>query len=191
MEWNDHYETDQTPWDLGGPSAVVQRLAVQELGTVKGSVTKPKRVLVPGCGFGHDAEAIARLGHQVIGADIAPAAMAAARARTDIVDWQVADFLNPPEAWLGSFDAVVEHTLYCALDDDMLDAYRDAVVALLKPGGVLFGAFLNFEGEGPPNGTNPEKIQARFGAQFEVEMTDAEHFVKADKPQLAVVMRRR
>lgn len=189
MSWNEHYEAAQTPWDLGKPSAVVQRLAARLLGTrPEGS---PKRVLVPGCGYGHDAEAIATLGHVVIGADIAPAAMAAARQRTDVVDWQVADFLNPPAAWLGSFDAVVEHTLYCALDDDMLDAYRDAVVALLKPDGVLFGAFLNFEGEGPPNGTNPEKLRARFGAHFEIEMTPAEHFEKADKPQLAVVMRRR
>ena len=193
MEWNEHYETQQTPWDLGGPSPLVQRLAVQVLGVTTAGAA-PKRVLVPGCGLGHDAEAIAKLGHHVVGADIAPAAMEMARQRTGIVDWQVADFLAPPAAWLGSFDAVVEHTLYCALDDDLLDAYRDAVVALLKPGGVLFGAFLNFErteGSGPPHGTSPDALRARFGAHFDLEMTPAENFEKLDRPQLAGIMRLR
>ncbi|MGK0362948.1 MAG: SAM-dependent methyltransferase [Bradymonadia bacterium] len=191
MQWNEHYETAQTPWDLGGPSPVVQRLAVQVLGAVQSPGTEPRRVIVPGCGFGHDAEAIARLGHQVVGADIAPAAMKAAAQRTDIVDWQVANAFAPPADWLGSFDAVVEHTLYCALEPEMLDTYRDAVHALLKPGGALFGAFLHHTRDVRPRGTNPDALRARFGAHFDIEMTPAENFGPMDVPQLAVVMRKR
>ena len=191
MQWNEHYETNQTPWDLGGPSPLVQRLAVEVLGAVP-TGADPKRVIVPGCGLGHDAEAIAKLGHQVVGADIAPAAMKAAGARTALVDWQVANAFAPPAAWVGAFDAVVEHTLYCALDPEMLDTYCDAMHALLKPGGVLFGAFLHHDNpDMRPYGTNPKALHARFDALFDVKLMPAEHFKAADVPQLAAIMRKR
>lgn len=186
MSWNDNYLRDDTPWDMGHPSPVVQRLADAVL-------TAPADVLVPGCGLGHDAIALAQKGHRVVGADIAPAAIARNRARGAVgVDWQVLDALDPPEALLGAFDAIVEHTFYCALPDDLLDTYRDALHAMLRPGGIIFGAFLHFEGGGPPTGTNPDLLRARFGERFVIERLDpAEIMPNVGEPQLAAVFRKR
>ncbi|MEZ4469768.1 MAG: methyltransferase domain-containing protein [bacterium] len=70
---DERYQRGDTPWDLGGPSPVVQRLA-------RDLLTPGMRVLVPGCGRGHDVEALARAGLQVTGLDLSPTALALAAA---------------------------------------------------------------------------------------------------------------
>src|SRR6478609_4291828 len=74
-DWQHHYETGDTPWNKGGPSPpLVQWLAGHRL---------HGRVLVPGCGHGHDLVPLAASGaDSVTGLDIAPGAVVAAGERT-------------------------------------------------------------------------------------------------------------
>ena len=113
--WDARYQTGDTPWDLGGPSAVVMEAA-------RDALPSEARVLVPGCGRGWHVEALADLGHTVTGLDLSPTAVALARARVGRrpgANFVVGDLLAPPPDWRGRFDAVVEHTCFCALDPSL------------------------------------------------------------------------
>ena len=70
---------------------------------------KGKPALVVGCGLGDDAEELARRGFEVVAFDIAPTAIAWCRKRFphSPVTYVVADVLEPPSAWRGSFDFVL------------------------------------------------------------------------------------
>jgi SAM-dependent methyltransferase len=70
-----------------------------------------RTALVVGCGFGDDAEWLAGRGLAVTAFDIAPSAVLECQRRfpASNVRYQVADLLDPPEAWLAEpFDLVVE-----------------------------------------------------------------------------------
>ena len=71
---------------------------------------KGKLALVVGCGLGDDAEELARRGFEVVAFDIAPTAIAWCRKRFphSPVAYVVADVLDAPSAWQGSFDFVLE-----------------------------------------------------------------------------------
>lgn len=189
MSWNDHYVEGNTPWDLGAPSPLVAAAA-------KLAAPPPARVLVPGFGWGWDVEALADLGYDVVGLEVAPAAVAGAAERIGDrpdVELVVGDLFSPPDAWLGSFDLVVEHTCYCAFERALLPDYVDITARLLKPGGAVAGAFLHFEGDGPPFGTDPDELRRLFGARFDVERLEPwpEPFAKLDVPQLLGIFRPR
>jgi SAM-dependent methyltransferase len=153
-------------------------------------------LLVPGCGLGHDVLALAKAGHRVTGIDVAPTAVARARercaGRANVAILE-ADFLALPEILRERFDAVVEHTCFCALPPARLEDYVLSAHAALVPGGRVVGAFLDFAGGGPPWGTNPAELHHLFGPLFEVEWLEraTEVFAPAGVPQLEVVLRRR
>ena len=73
-------------------------------------VGKGKLALVVGCGLGDDAEELARRGFEVVAFDIAPTAIAWCRQRfpQSPVAYVLADVFDPPSAWRGSFDFVLE-----------------------------------------------------------------------------------
>lgn len=166
--WNQCYAEANTPWDKGQPSPpLVQALQKHA----------PRgRVLVPGCGAGHDAAYVASLGCEVLAVDIAPLAIERAKAaHPELPDstWLLGDLFELPKTQAASFDAVVEHTCFCAMPPALRTAYRDAVLALLKPGGLLIGVwFINPDldpGEtGPPFPLPVEELDALFKDGFEV-----------------------
>ena len=79
--WNDRYAEGSTGWDLGEAPPVVHRVSqdVVEARRSQDSATPP-RVLVPGCGRGHDAIGWAQAGATATGLDFAPLALEAAHA---------------------------------------------------------------------------------------------------------------
>lgn len=170
-EWNDRYSGGNVPgWDQGRASPLLLRL----LPVVH---HPPARVLVPGCGLGHDALALDNRGYDVLGIDFAPLAVERARARG--IKAELADFLTSDFG--GSFDLVCEHTLFCAIQPDDRDRYVQAAARALRPGGKLFGAMLDFDNArlqrpGPPFGTNASDILHRFGPYFEVERLEPSGF---------------
>jgi len=136
------------------------------------------RVLVPGCGRGHEVLLLARLGHRVLGLDVAAPALAALRAarRRDRVPASRcrtarADFLALPRRLEGAFDLLVEHTCFCAIDPALRPVYVESAARALVPGGRLVGLFYPFrerEG-GPPFRVTEREVRALFAPRFDVD----------------------
>ena len=92
-----------------------------------------------GSGFGEDAAYLARQGFGVIGFDISPAAVRAARRRFPSVpvDFRVADLLNPPGEWQQHFDLVVESYTIQALPVRLRQTAVTHETRFVRPGGTL------------------------------------------------------
>lgn len=163
--WNELYRIGDTGWDQGDASpGLVDFLREHK--------PKPGRVLVPGCGQGHDARALAKGGFEVIGVDIVDAAvreasrMAISEGLTDI-RFELADFFSLPDNLRGPYDVIFEHTFFCAIDPAMRNLYVETASGLLNTGGSLLGVFYNIQPEsGPPFGTTREELIERFSPRF-------------------------
>jgi len=164
-DWEARYQAGDTPWDKGrAHPALVQWLSENRL---TGSI------LVPGSGPGHDVRVLAADPQaKVIGLDIAPSAKATAdrfpKAGNEI--FLTADFLSGSAFAAGSFDAVFEHTCFCAISPERRADYARAVSMALKPGGLFLAIFYrnpSDRGEpGPPFGCTMDEVDALFGKEF-------------------------
>ncbi len=163
MDWNLRYAEGDTPWDKGSAHPVLRDMLVHR--------ALAGRVLVPGCGSGHDVRALARLGLDVVGLDVA--ALAVDRARSHPLaggeTYVHADLFDLPLGLRGSFDGVFEHTCFCAIDPARRTDYARAVASALKPGGRLLAVFYvdrGNEDDGPPHGVTTEELDVLFRADF-------------------------
>lgn len=145
-DWEQCYQTGVTPWDKGVASPPLAAwLAGRRL---------TGRALVPGCGLGHDLALVAAAGAEATGLDIAPTAVAQARAIYPQLDLMLGDLLALPDEWLGRFDWIFEHTCLCALPPGRRGDYEQAVARLLRPGGRLVGIWF-IEPEMDPGESGP------------------------------------
>lgn len=162
-EWEKRYQRGDMPWEKGEPSpGLVDFLAARRR-------LRKGRVLVPGCGTGHDVLAWAKAGFQTVGFDLAPSAvqLATERSRKAGLDAQFkqGDFLKDKPR--RRFDWLFEHTLYCAIDPGDREAYARAVRRWLKPGGQFLAVhYLIPDRDGPPFGTTRDEVVARFSPHF-------------------------
>lgn len=166
--WAEKYQTDYSPpWDLGqaAPPFVELLNSHPEL--------KPGTAAVVGSGLGNDAMLFAQRGFDVTGFDFVEAAVA--RATQTASDAAVpATFLQRDVFDLGSefseqFSYVVEHTCYCAIEPMRRDHYIQTMFEILQPGGYFIGLFWCHRRQGgPPFGSEPKKVSARFAKKFEI-----------------------
>lgn len=163
--WDNRYRDSKDGWDLGqAPQWLVD----------KANTLSARRVLVVGCGRGHDAVAFAKAGHEVVGLDFSPRAIAEAKGLYDqisglrFVEGDVFELgQGPLQALGGAFDLVWEQTCLCAIDPQRRDAYFAAIERALAPKGqwhaVLWG---HGEDGGPPFHLSPEIVDALVPAGF-------------------------
>lgn len=177
-DWEELYQERSTPWDKG-------RAAPPLLEWIDGNpATLGGRILVPGSGRGHDVRALAALSAvtEVIGLDLSPTAVAAARA----VDGSgrehhlVGDLFHLGAGHHGTYDWVWEHTCFCAIDPGRRVDYVTAVHQCLKSGGHLLGVFYldpyddeHRPGGGPPHGCRLDELREHFesSGRFTIEET--------------------
>ena len=118
------------PWHREEPHQLI-------LDRLKGVDGTGQRALVVGAGYGQDAGFLAGLGFDTLGFDISPTAVARARERFPAARFEVADLLDPPAAWTGAFDVVVDvliaQTLPAPVRPDAIANIRRFVA----PGGTL------------------------------------------------------
>lgn len=168
-DWEQRYRSGDTAWDRGAPAPALLRFLEEQPLT--------GRVLVPGCGFGHDAAAIGAAGaRQVVGLDLAPSAVAGARARHSlpILTFENGDFLDGTGDWMapldGPFDSLFEHTLFCAINPARRLEYARSAAASVRPGGLFLAIFYMTpdptRGDGPPFGTQGPELDALFSSFF-------------------------
>lgn len=113
----------------------------------------PARLLVPGCGAGHEVRTLHARGYSVLAMDTADH-----RADPGGLPFHRGDFLahsrDAPD--IGTFDLICEQGLLCRIAPDARAVYMAAAAALLRPGGQLFGAALDGDRFSPDNPTaNP------------------------------------
>jgi SAM-dependent methyltransferase len=99
----------------------------------------PSTVVVVGCGYGDDAEAVAALGWTVTAFDISPTAIRQCTERfpRSAVEYTVADLLAEPHQRLGRFDLVVEVYTLQSLPQALRPDAMQSLAALVESGGRL------------------------------------------------------
>lgn len=165
--WDERYRTGDTPWEKGAPHpALIELLRREPIGG---------QVLVPGCGTGHDVRALAATADEVVGLDLAPSAIRAAKAHPIVGGerYVPGDLFALPRKMLGSFDWVFEHTCFCAIDPVRRPDYVAAVAEALRAEGRVFAIFYLDPGldpgeSGPPFGTSVTELDDLFGTRFQV-----------------------
>ena len=120
------------PWDRGGPHPLLEQWA----GT---RTISTGQALVVGAGLGGDAERIAGLGFETVAFDVSATAIASARRRfpASVVRYRVADLLDPPPAWRGAFDLVVESLTVQSIPRSVRPVATGNVASFVAPGGAL------------------------------------------------------
>ncbi len=191
-DWDAAYRANDTPWDKGrAHPALVAWLSRNRL---------TGRILVPGCGSGHDVRALsADQAAHVTGLDLAPGAKAVAESfpRAGGEDYVTGDFLVGTEVPAGSFDALFEHTCFCAIHPDLRPAYARAAARALGTGGIFLAVFYrnpDHGGEtGPPFGCPMAEVDRLFGSDFELieEFEGCETFEGREHREVFRVMRRK
>ena len=175
--WQARFETGDTPWDLGEASPT---LAAQVDELLSANELPPRcRVLVPGCGLGHDVIAMAARGFEVEALDwsedaVARVARNAAAHALEITPTH-GDFFTLELAPVQLF---IEYTFFCAIDPSRRADYARRAASLLASGDYLVGAFFVHAREaglplregtsGPPFGATEEEIRGLFGADFHI-----------------------
>ncbi|MBT5620039.1 MAG: methyltransferase domain-containing protein [Verrucomicrobia bacterium] len=165
-DWEALYQANDTFWDHGEASpGLVDYLAAN-------SSLPLGQALVPGCGRGHDARALAQAGWAATGLDLAPSSVPLAKRLADEerlpIDYRIGDFLSDEPHKL--FDLVFEHTLFCAIPPVRRDDYVQALRRWLKPGGLYLAVnYMITEDNGePPFSTTTAELDERFGEPFEL-----------------------
>ncbi len=178
VDWEARWQAGDTPWDKGTAAPpLVDWLARHP---VSG------RVLVPGCGSGHDVRALAAAGADVLGLDLSPTALAHAASFPPVAGerYRLENLFTLPPELHGTFDAVFEHTCFCAIDPARRADYVAAVHAALRPGGHLLAIFYLDPGPepGPPHGVTPAELDALFaGFHLEHQETPARAFAGRER----------
>jgi SAM-dependent methyltransferase len=164
--WNRIYEDEGRPgWDMDGATPLVTHLLglAQALGLPPGG-----DLVVPGCGYGHDAAELEARGFTVTGLDFAPLAIQGAMHRHgDRVVWSQGDWFTTQ---LGPWNAIFDHTCFVAMDPARRPAYVDTCASHLRPGGFWMAVlFHNVNGRpGPPHALPMAEMRTLAEARFDV-----------------------
>ena len=154
--WDNLYKSNQSGWDLGGPTPVFVRLA-------KENQLVPGKMLVLGAGHGHDARLFAKHGFGVTAIDFSAEAIEVMNRLNDpsfAVEVVQADLFSLPVSWNGRFDYILDYTSFCAVLPGRRSEYADLVTRLLKPGGkyIILAFPIGTRLGGPPFVVQPDAI---------------------------------
>lgn len=176
--WSERYDTRQTGWDMGEETPVFRALRErQEIPFGPQRAGRNTRLWIPGCGYGHDALALAEAGYDVTAVDFSdrPLHILAERARHRSlrVKCVQADVCALPPSLDGTFDLALEYTCYCAILPERRTEYVQALARSLCPGGWLVALFFPTDGRegGPPFAVDvSEAIALCTGAGLELRL---------------------
>jgi cyclopropane fatty-acyl-phospholipid synthase-like methyltransferase len=164
------------PWDIGRPQPAFVRLADE--GRLTG------RLLDAGCGTGENALLAASRGADVTGIDIAPTAIARARAKASerglTARFEVADALDlGRRGGLGlTADTVIDSGVFHVFGDEDRARYVASLAALLRPAGACY--LMCFSDRQPgtwgPRRVRADELRAAFSDVWTVESITASTF---------------
>ena len=164
--WNQIYQDEGRPgWDMDGATPLVAEMLklALPLGLRPGG-----DLVVPGCGYGHDAAELESHGFTVTGLDFAPLAIQGAMQRYgDRVAWSQGDWFA---THLGPWDGIFDHTCFVAMDPPRRSDYVAACAGHLRPGGLwMVALFHEVKGpSGPPHAIAMADMRTFAEAHFDV-----------------------
>lgn len=145
--WNERFRTRTTGWDRGD-------VHPQLLRCLSTGALRPCRILVPGCGAGHEVLHLAAAGFEVTALDYAEQAVHLVRQRlgdrglrAEVLQADVRHWDAPQP-----FDAIWEQTCLCALYPDDWSLYAQRLHRWLTPQGRLFALFMQSAKPGAEEG---------------------------------------
>jgi len=168
-DWDATY-TAYTPaqWDIGRPQPAFVRLADE--GRLTG------RVLDAGCGTGENALLAASRGADVTGIDVAPTAIARARAKACdrglTVRFEVADALDLGCLGL-TVDTVIDSGAFHVFGDDDRARYVASLAAVLRSAGVCYLLCFSDRRSWGPRRVSADDLRAAFSDGWAVESITA------------------
>ncbi len=138
--WQDRYDAGKTGWDRGNVNPAMTTW--MEEGKLR-----PCRILIPGCGRGHEAIAMAEAGFDVTAIDFATSAVEHLKRevqrrglKANVVQSDLFAFCESEP-----FDAIYEQTCLCAIDPSQWNTYQQLLACWLRPQGTLFALFMQSE----------------------------------------------
>jgi SAM-dependent methyltransferase len=179
--WDRAYlEPGSAPWDIGRPQSAFVALADA------GEIRSP--VLDSGCGTGEQALFLAERGHEVLGVDVAPTAIARAREKAETrglgAEFLVHDVLDL--AALGrQFATVIDSGVFHTFSDEDRPRYVDSLASVTADESVLH--LLCFSDQVPgqvgPRRVSQTEIRQAFRDRWEVVQIQGSQFdVASDFP---------
>ena len=159
--WNERYQTEETPWDTGEPD-------VHLVEFIRSGSVDAGRALDVGCGTGTNAIWLAGQGFSVQGVDLAPLAIEKARAKAAEAKldchFEQLDFLNDKFAE-GHFDFVFDRGCFHVFDEaGDRERFAERVASLLTSGGCWLSLIGSTEGPerdwGPPRRSARDVVEA-------------------------------
>lgn len=168
-DWAARYREDDIPWDQGRAHPELDRLIEYGHLDLPGGTA-----LVPGCGNGHDALALARAGWKVTALDFAeePVASLAPQLEAHGGEARVEDAFEHR----GQYDLLFEHTFFCAIDPSDRPRWGEFAARNLKPGGrlvmILVPVGKPAEDGGPPFGVDQDAVTEVLGERFLLRIAD-------------------
>jgi SAM-dependent methyltransferase len=175
MDWDSAYRGEgeysgPPPWNIGEPQP--ELVAVIRAGKVRSDV------LDAGCGHAELSLALAADGHTVVGIDLTPTAVAAARKAAQERNLPSATFVQDDittfTGFDGRFNTIIDSTLFHSLPIEGRDGYQQSVVRAAAPGAAYYilvfakGAF-PADIEAKPNEVDEAELRAAVGKYWEID----------------------
>lgn len=196
MDWDSVYREEGVfagppPWNIGEPQPELAALITA--GEVRGNV------LDAGCGCAELSLALAAQGYTVVGIDLTPTAITAAKAAAaqrglttaSFYQGDITSFDDYPPGSEGRFDTIIDSTLFHSLAVEGRDGYLRSIHRAAAPGAAYYvlvfakGAFPP-DAEAKPNEVDEAELRAAVSKYWEIdEIRPA--FIHSNVPQIAGV----
>lgn len=167
--WQDAWSTGDTRWDAGEAAPALVDLLSTTPDLPKG------RALVPGCGSGYDALALAKAGYNVTALDLVDLAVSRFRSLRDAAglskhqaEAHHADFF----AYTAEtpFSLIWDYTFLCAIPPHLRQAWAQQMAQLVAPTGEVITLIYPIRPEddaGPPFAMSPQLVRELLSPFFE------------------------
>lgn len=185
MDWDSTYRGEDgfaPPWNIDEPQPELAVLI--EAGKVRGDV------LDAGCGHAELSLALAAKGYTVVGIELSPTAVAAAKNAAQQRNLPNATFVQDDittfTGFDDRFDTIIDSTLFHSLPVDGRDGYQRSVFRAAAPGARYYvlvfakGAF-PVESDRKPNEVDEAELREAVGKYWEIDDV-APAFIHAQMP---------
>jgi SAM-dependent methyltransferase len=165
--FDDLYQSRTAPWVIGEPQPAIVDL--ERAGKIH------DKVLDIGCGTGEHTILLTGLGYDVLGVDLAPAAIEQARAnaaeRRGDARFEVADAMNLGAAEV--YQTIIDSALFHIFDDADRVKYVRSLHTALRPGGFAHVLALSDAGRGFGPEVSESDVRGAFGDGWVLEALDS------------------